>query len=76
VYKDISDEAVYHVDFICNYGDLLADAYTLSKEIMEVGDREDLWGQDVMEPYIVIEDVSVTPNMVAIYEKKDDTLKI
>lgn len=76
VYKDISDEAVYHVDFICNYGDLLADTCTLSKEIMEVGDREDLWGQDIMEPYIVIEDVSVTPNMVAIYEKRDDTLKI
>ena len=37
---------------------------------------EDLWGKDVEEPLVVIEGLKVTEDMVTVYQKKDNTLKI
>ena len=37
---------------------------------------EDLWGKDVDEPYLCIEKLKVTSDMVTVYTKKDNTLKI
>lgn len=46
------------------------------RNILDIGSAEELWGQDVTEPYIVIENISITLSMVNIYEKRDDTLKL
>lgn len=37
---------------------------------------EDLWGKDVDEPYLCIENLKVSENMVTVYVKRDNTLKI
>ena len=75
-YKDIADEAVYYADYITDYNTFLCNEDEMIKNILEIGSSSELWGQDVTEPYIVIENISVTPSMVSIYEKRDDTLKL
>jgi hypothetical protein len=37
---------------------------------------EDLWGKDIDEPFICIEHLKVSSDMVTVYQKKDNTLKI
>ena len=37
---------------------------------------EELWGKDVEEPYLCIEHLRVSADMVTVYQKKDNTLKI
>ena len=37
---------------------------------------EDLWGQNVSEPLLCIEHLKVTAEMVTVYQKRDNTLKI
>lgn len=76
VYKNIADEAVYYADYITDYNTFLCNEDEMIKNILEIGSSSELWGQDVTEPYIVIENISVTPSMVSIYEKRDDTLKL
>lgn len=68
--KDMPDEAIYYVDYIYNEKDLKAD------DILTIADMEDLWGKDVQEPLLCIKNVNVSSDMVTIYQKKDNTLKI
>ena len=37
---------------------------------------EELWGKDIDEPYLCIENLKVSEDMVTVYQKKDNTLKI
>jgi len=37
---------------------------------------EDLWGKDIDEPFLCIENLKVSSDMVVVYQKKDNTLKI
>jgi single-stranded DNA-specific DHH superfamily exonuclease len=76
VYKDIADEAVYHVDSIIDFSEIITNEQQITSAIINIGSCDDLWGQDVTEPYIVIENITVTSSMVNIYEKRDDTLNI
>ena len=41
-----------------------------------IGGLNYLWGQDVDEPYIAIERLKITKDMVTIYAKSTNTLKI
>lgn len=70
VLKDMPDEAIYYVDYIYNEKDLKPD------DILTIADMEDLWGKDVQEPLLCIKNVNVSSDMVTIYQKKDNTLKI
>lgn len=68
--KDISNEAIYYVDNIYKNCDLKPE------DILEIANYENLWGKDVDEPLICIEGLKVSADMVTIYQKKDNTLKI
>ena len=68
--KDMPDEAIYYVDYIYNEKDLKAD------DILAIADMEDLWGKDIQEPLLCIKNVNVSSDMVTVYQKKDNTLKI
>jgi len=37
---------------------------------------EDLWGKDIDEPFLCIENLKVSSDMVIVYQKRDNTLKI
>ena len=67
---DISDEPVYQVDYIWNKDTVSAQA------ILDIADLEALWGKNVNEPFIAIEHLKVSPDMVTIYDKKGYTIKI
>ena len=67
---DMPDEAVYYVDYIY-------DTFTLrGEDILEIADMEYLWGKDIDEPFVVVKNISLTADMVTIYDKKGYTIKI
>ena len=67
---DMQDEAVYYVDYIYD-GDNIQPIY-----ILTIADMQDLWGKDIDEPYLCIKGICINSDMVTVYKKKDNTLKI
>lgn len=71
VLKDMASEPVYYVDYIYQDGKVDPNA------IIEIAEMEYLWGKDMDEPFIVIEDLFVTSDMVTLMSPdKKPTLKI
>lgn len=70
VLKDMSDEAIYHVDYIFNGQNVD------SRIILDIADMSSYWGTELDEPYITVEKLKITPDMINIYEKKINTIKI
>ena len=68
--KDMPDEAIYYVDYIYQGNNVK------SNDLITIADMEDLWGQNVNEPLLCIEHLKVSADMVTVYQKKDNTLKI
>lgn len=68
--QNISNEAVYYVDYIYE-GDNF-----LPEDLLTIASMQDLWGKDIQEPFLCIEHLKVYPEMVTVYKKKDNTLKI
>lgn len=68
--KEISDEAVYYVDYIYEGNDIKA------QDLLSIADMEEIWGKDVQEPFLCIQHLKVSADMVTVYEKRDNTLKI
>lgn len=67
---DMQDEAVYYVDYIYD-GDCIEPI-----DILTIADMQDLWGKDIDEPYLCIKGICINSDMVTVYKKKDNTLKI
>ena len=69
VLRNITDEAKYYVDYIFKT--------TIPPDtITSICDLNDLWGKDFDEPYVVIENLKVSSDMVTIYRKAKNTIKI
>lgn len=69
--KDIEFSPSYKVDFVYSINELRPEA------ILTLGDVKQLWGQNVDEPLIALEHVSITKNMVTLMSRdKNPTLKI
>ena len=68
--KDISDETIYYVDYIYKGNQIKPE------DLLTIANMEDLWGQNVSEPLLCIEHLKVTAEMVTVYQKRDNTLKI
>ena len=66
----MSDEPVYYIDHIFHGNNVDCN------QILEIANHPELWGSRMDEPYMMIEDLVVTNNMVNVYEKKTNTLKI
>lgn len=67
---DMSDEPVYYIDHIFHGNNVDCN------QVLEIANHPELWGSRMDEPYMMIEDLVVTNDMVNIYEKKTNTLKI
>ena len=70
VLEDMSDEAIYYVDYIfegqnCN-----------PQIILDIAEMDNYWGSEIDEALIAINGLKVTKDMVTVYRKKDNTLKI
>ena len=70
ILKDMPDEPIYYVDYIY-YGNNIN-----PNDILDIAEMDDLWGKDIQEPLICIKNVNVSSDMVTVYQKKDNTLKI
>lgn len=66
----ISTESIYYVDYIYNQDNIN------KQDILTISNLKNLWGKDMPEPYIAIEKVKVSKDMIKIYKKGTNTLKI
>lgn len=67
---DISDEPIYYVDYIYEGNEVS------SEDILTIAGMDDLWGQNMDEPLLCIHGLKVSKDMVTVYVKKNNTLKI
>lgn len=67
---DMPNEAIYYVDYIYQENNINPD------DILSIADMEDLWGKDMDQSLICIEHIKVSSDMVTVYQKRDNTLKI
>ena len=67
---DMTDEPQYYVDFIFDGQHIDEDT------IYTIANMEEFWGQNMDEPYIAIKGLKVTADMVDVYEKATNTIKI
>lgn len=70
ILKDMQSEPLYYVDYLYENGEIN------SNDIMSIGSLSNLWGQDIDEPLIAIEGLKVYKELVSVYKKTDNTLKI
>ena len=63
-------EPVHYVDYI--YSNTNVDP----TQVLEIAELDGVWGKDVDESFVAIDGLKVTPNMVTVYVKKNNTLKI
>lgn len=68
--RDMSDEPLYYADFIYN------DFSFAPQDILDIAYLNHLWGQNMEKPYIALKGVKIKKDMVTVYRKKDNTLKI
>ena len=69
--KDMASEPVYMVDYIYKGNEVNPE------NIIDIADLEDLWGKDMDEPFVAIEGLKVTKEMVTLMSPdKKPTLKI
>lgn len=67
---NMSGEASYHVDFIYHGTAVNGD------DILAIAGMSDLWGTGLDEALIAVEGLKVSPEMVTVYQKKTNTIKI
>lgn len=69
--KEMSSEPTYAVDYIYNGDDVNGE------NIIDIANLDDLWGKDMDEPFICIQNLKVTKDMVTLMSPdKKPTLKI
>lgn len=66
----ISTEPIYFVDYIYTGNDVNPE------DILSIAGLKSLWGKDFQEASIAIKDLKVSANMVNVYRKNSNTLKI
>ena len=67
---NISIEPIYYVDYIYNGADVQAN------DILTIANLNNLWGKDFDEALVTIENLKVSKDMITIYRKIGNTLKI
>ena len=67
---NMSSEPVYYVDYIYNG----ADVHPV--DILEISNLKPLWGKDMDEPLIAIKNIKISKDLVTVYRKTSNTLKI
>lgn len=67
---NMSSEPIYYVDYIYNGADIHP------ADILEISDLNSLWGKDMDEPLVAIKDIKINKDMITVYRKTSNTLKI
>lgn len=70
ILKDINDEPIYFVDYIYQFNTINP------QNILDIADMDNLWGKDINEALVAVENIKVTSDMVTVYSKKNLTIKI
>ena len=71
ILKDVTDEALYYVDYIYKNVDVNP------QNILDIAELDDLWGKDMDEPQVAIEGLKITKEMLTLMSPdKKPTLKI
>lgn len=68
--QNMPTEPVHYVDYIYQNTNVNAD------QILEIADLGDIWGKDIDESFVAIDGLKITSEMVTVYRKKNNTLKI
>ena len=68
--RNMASEPVHYVDYI--YRNTNVDP----SQILEIAELDGIWGKDVEESFVAIDGLKVTADMVTVYVKKNNTLKI
>lgn len=68
--ENMPNEPIYYVDYIYHGTNIKSD------DILSIAEMEDLWGKDIDQALICLENVKVSSDMVTVYQKRDNTLKI
>ena len=66
----ISVEPIYYVDYIYKGADIQPD------DILVISSLKNLWGKDFDESLVAVEDLKISKDMVTVYRKTGNTLKI
>lgn len=68
--EDMSDEPIYYVDYIFEKD-------SVDKQvILDIAEMDEYWGTEVEEALVAVSKLKVTKDMVEIYQKKNNTIKI
>ena len=67
---NISNEPVYYVDYIYNGADVNP------QDILTISGLKPLWGKDFDEALVAIKDLKVSKDLINVYKKTSNTLKI
>ena len=67
---DISAEPIYYVDYIYNGADVQA------SDILTIANLGNLWGKDFNEALVAVENLKISKDMITVYRKTGNTLKI
>ena len=67
---DISTEPIYYVDYIYNGTDVQA------SDILTIATLGNLWGKDFDEALVAVENLKISKDMITVYRKTGNTLKI
>lgn len=68
--KGVNEAVQYNVD-LCYYNDAVK-----AQDILDIGSHPELWGKDIDEPLVAISGLKLTSNMVNVYERRTNTIKI
>ncbi len=68
--SNMSDEAIYYVDYIFKGQNVD------SQIILDIAEMSSYWGSELNEPFVVVKNLKITTNMVDIYRKTTNTIKI
>ena len=66
----MASEPVHYVDYIYKNTDVNA------SQVLEIAELGEIWGKDIDESYVAIDNLRITRDMVTVYRKKNNTLKI
>lgn len=70
ILSNMTDQAIYYVDYIYKEQNIN------STNILDIAALENLWGKDIPQSLIAIQNLTITPDMVTIYDKRGYTIKI
>ena len=70
ILKDMSDEAIYYVDYIYDGNNVNP------QNILDIAEMDSFWGKDIETSILAIKNLKVTSDMITIYRKTSNTIKI